>query len=266
MSSELTAANPLQTGLIIGIPFCGRLCMPEWATALATLRMPPGLVVQYSTARGMEVGDARNQIAEHALKVGAKYLLFIDDDTQIPPYAILKLMYALDQQAPPFGKAMVCAGIYCAKADPATPIVYSDRGSGPFWDWKFDDIFECASIGTGCMLIKTEVFTKIERPWFKTITAPMKAQLNRLEMGVEKIHEDISVTLTDDIYFCYKVADAGYKILAHGGVLCPHWDVTTQKEYKLADDSYPMIPREEKVETKPWNAFAVCEPKKSEVL
>lgn len=267
MSEGMNASNPLRQGLILGIPCCGRNVAVEWALALATLRYPTGLITQFATTRGMEVGDARNEIVDQALKVDAKYILFLDDDTAPPPYAVQNLIYTLEQQSPPRGKAMVIGGIYSTKSIPSEPIVYQDRGhSGPYWNWKFGDIFECESIGTGCLLINVDIFRILPRPWFKTMNEAIPTKFSTLEFGKEKIHENVQLTLTDDIYFCQNVRDAGYTILAHGGVLCTHWDVTTQIGYHLADDSYPMIPREEKVETKPWNAFAVCEPKKSEVL
>jgi hypothetical protein len=46
--------------------------------------------------------------------------------------------------------------------------------------------------------------------------------------------------MTDDIYFCQKVKAAGFNILAHGGVLCGHYDVKTNKIFTLPEDSYPM--------------------------
>jgi hypothetical protein len=48
--------------------------------------------------------------------------------------------------------------------------------------------------------------------------------------------------MTDDIYFCRKVREAGMRILAHGGVLPGHWD-EHGNVYFLPDDSYPMVPR-----------------------
>ena len=258
MSDSLgLSSNPMHQGIIIGIPACGRPVTLEWALAMTTVRMPTGTVVQYATTRGIEVGQARNQIVDQALKVGAKYIWFVDDDTAPPPYALMQLMYALDQNK----EAMVCAGIYCAKCEPTMPIVYHDRGSGPYWDWKFGDVFECSSIGTGCMLVKTEIFKKIEKPWFKTMHEATDAPVSVLEFGKEKTYEQADILLTDDIYFCYKVQEAGYKILAHGGVLCTHWDVASQTPFTLAADSYPMIPRKEEPKPqKSWDAFQVCEP------
>ena len=94
-------------------------------------------------------------------------------------------------------------------------------------------MFECTSIGTGCMLIKTEVFEQIERPWFKT---------------VDKIDSEDGpgVQMNDDMYFCQKVREAGFKILADANVICTHWDWDSEssdfKFYMMHEGCYPIRP------------------------
>jgi hypothetical protein len=48
-------------------------------------------------------------------------------------------------------------------------------------------------------------------------------------------------TGNEDSYFCIKVKQAGFKMLAHGGVLCPHWDYKTGFAYVLPVNSYPVM-------------------------
>jgi hypothetical protein len=74
-------------------------------------------------------------------------------------------------------------GIYYSKQDVPQPVVFEDNGSGAFHDWEPGSVFEVPGfIGTGCLLIKTEVFDKIEPPWFQTVNYPDK--------------------VTDDAFFC----------------------------------------------------------------
>ena len=57
-----------------------------------------------------------------------------------------------------------------------------------------DGLTEVTATGTGCILIKTEVFTRIDPPWFEfTIN----------EQGD---------TVGEDIGFCYKAGDVGIKV------------------------------------------------------
>jgi hypothetical protein len=165
-----------------------------------------------SALKGMEIGEARCLIAKHALDLGAKYLFFLDDDTAPPYDAVRRLVFALEQAGDDF---MVAGGIYANKHSyPTEPMVFKADGDGPFWRWKYGEVFECASIGTGCMLIKTEVFKHLPEPWFKTVSECPTDQ--------GEVHK---VEITDDLYFCKKVRDAGFRLLADGGVLPIHWDV-----------------------------------------
>ena len=130
-------------------------------------------------------------------------------------------MYVLDQEEAQGTNVMVCGGIYCVKQDPPQPLVFMAPNDGPYWKWRVGDVFECWGLGTGCMMIRTDVFQHLERPWFKTSS----------EVGFAE---------TDDLYFCTKVANAGFKVKAHGGVLCKHWDVKNSLIYTLPKNSYPM--------------------------
>jgi hypothetical protein len=128
---------------------------------------------------------------------------------------------------------MVAGGIYCAKANPTEPVVYRQNGDGAFWKWKAGDVFECSGIGTGCMAIKTELFRRLPEPWF-------------LSVDEEGTPDTPVVQVTDDMYFCDKVQQAGFKILADTNVMCVHWGWNEAKNdfqaFMLPEDCYPMRP------------------------
>ena len=211
-------------GLCIGLPFCGRPVCPEWAVCLACQNYPLNTKRTLYCTKGKEIGEARNEMVEAALKAKAKYLWFLDDDVTPPLDAARSLIVTLENSD---DSTMVAGGIYCAKVMPTEPVVCRGEGLGSFWKWKEGDIFECSSIGTGCMMIKTEVFKKLEKPWFKTV-------------------DEFCNQKNDDVYFCAKVQQSGYKILADGRVTCIHWDWDVEKQdfvpYMLPEDSYPMRP------------------------
>lgn len=216
------------TGMIIGIPSRGKKVAVEWGVLLANQNYPLNL------ARGMvvlrdkpnepckDIGAKRNEIVEFALDKKAKYIWFIDDDVAVPSHASRHLIYLLESSD---DDVMAAGGIYCSKIEPPEPTVYRGDGLGAFWKWKKGEVFEVSGIGTGCMMIKTEVFSKISKPWFKT---------------------DSANNVSDDLWFCKKVIAAGYKILADGNVLCDHYnyDFDPPRAYRLPEDSYPM--KEEK--------------------
>jgi hypothetical protein len=212
-----------QVGLVLGLPFGRKQVRREWAHAMMTVAWPVNTTVLHSITVDMPIANARNLTCQQALEVGAKYVWFVDDDTVVPQASIRMLMYELEQHP----EAIAIGGIYCAKTDPPQPMVFQELGQGSFWDWTVGHVFECAGIGTGCMLVRVEALKSIEQPWFQTT--------DELSQTQGRIQE------TDDIYFCKKARKQGFKILAHGGVLCHHWDNTTDKVYKLPEDSRPFL-------------------------
>jgi hypothetical protein len=221
------ALNLPTTCLAIGLPFAGRAVTPEWAISLASQAYPLNMNVQTFALKGVETGTARNQIVKHAIDVGAKYLWFLDDDVAPPYFAVRRLIYDLEQAD---DDVMVAGGIYCTKTETPEPLVFRGDGEGSFWKWQAGQVFEVTSMGTGCMVIKTEIFKHLEKPYFLWVDPQEK----ELPAGVARHAQ------TDDIYFCEKVRKAGFRLIADGGVLCVHWDVGTGKHYMLPPDSYPI--------------------------
>lgn len=234
----------LKPGIVIGIPFRSRkegtvngLIQPEVAFSWSQFAFPMNTNVAWAPVKGYPRDVARNSIAEETVKLGSPYLWFLDDDVQAPPDAPRYLIETMKQA---HDDVMVVGGVYTGKLDPPEPLVYvGGNGQGAHWKWKKGDIFDCHSIATGCMLIKTEVFQHIEKPWFRDAegetegwTIPNKAEGARLNM-------------TDDLWFCEKVKAAGFRILCDSRVLCGHWDVPNDKCYELSATSYPMRPRED---------------------
>jgi len=187
--------------------------------------------VAWFLATGKERGEQREALAQRAVDIGADYAFFIDDDTISPNYTLQQLHYELAQR-PDVG---VIGGIYCTKAPTPEPLVFKELGAGPFWEWTLGDVFECKGIATGCMMIKTSILKDIPKPWFKDYQdAPVgkTVEFNGTEFS------EFKDSGTDDLYFCKKVTEAGYKILAHGGIL-PVQVGQDGVQYTLPLDSYP---------------------------
>jgi hypothetical protein len=228
-------------GLAIGIASCGRRPHLEWSLTLPSLvtNGPVGMNIGWIVAQnedkksfiGKTRAENRIKIAKRAIQVGFEYLFFLDDDTLCPNFTLKALHYQLANDP----QAMICGGIYCTKEVTPCPIVFKELGGGPFYNWKIGDVFPCAGIGAGAMLIKTEVFSKINEPWFDE---PHDTPIDKIEV-INGVETPIGHSGgTDDLYFCKKVSDAGYKILAHGGVLPIHMD-DDGKMYTLPLNSYP---------------------------
>ena len=138
---------------------------------------------------GYTVAENRNYIAVQALNSKSDYLLMVDDDMVFPPILLDKLIS---------NKKDICGVAYhprCEmdrmKAIDETHYINIDKSNDP----KYKDVFECHATGTGIILIKTNIFYKIKRPWF---------QFEYYPTGQCKLGEDW--------YFAREAKKAGFKI------------------------------------------------------
>lgn len=175
--------------IALGLP-TNRLIRPKTVKSLMDL-------IAYSkydwhiivSTRGYNTSENRNYIAAQSVKNNCDYLFFVDDDMVIPPNTVDKLL-AHNKD--------IIGGIYLTKYENPKPVV-------EYLDEKKDGLFEVKAIGTGCMLIKTDVFRKLPQPWFKYEWYP-----NGM---VKRSHDWI---------FCEDARNAGYKIWADSTLKIGH--------------------------------------------
>jgi hypothetical protein len=188
---------------------------------------PSNTSISMMLMMGHEVAEARNRLVEESQRINAEFLWMVDDDTAPPHFAAAKLIYEMRHNP----DIAAIGGIYCMKSDPPDPTVYRGSGHGSFWDWSLNDVFEVTSVGTGCMMIRMSVFETLPRPWFATTLTIPDALIDG---------EIINATgMSDDLYFCDKLVNAGRHVYAHGGILCDHWDAQSRTKYFLRPDSLP---------------------------
>lgn len=215
-------------GLLIGIPTLGRPVPFDWAMSFKSMSPPINMNSTIQVIKGKAVADARQEMAENAVKIGAKYLFFIGDDTVCPSHTLRQLLYRLEND-PSVG---VVGGVYCAKCDPSYPLVFRGNGAGSYWDWKIGEYFEVTGLGMDCTLIRTEVFQKLSKPWFKTVDG------DQFLDGVNQCE-----SWTEDLYFFHKLSEElpEVKVYCDATVICDHWDVFQDppRAYTLPVDSLP---------------------------
>lgn len=226
--------------LVLGVPFAGRYVPPEWSIGLASLVWPMNCRHAHAFVNCLRHDppltreQAREALVDVALRLRSQYLWFLDDDVQPTPDAAIALIQQLDS-CPRYD---MIGGIYTRRGS-GEPMVFRKSNMGSSWDWKVGDVFPVEEIGTGCLLIRTSVFESLSKPWFvdaNTLDECMDAGVHTQE----DMQLDVArASMTDDIYFCRKAGAAGHKILAHGGVLCFHWD-RNGKYYELDPKSAPF--------------------------
>ena len=82
-------------------------------------------------------------------------------------------------------------------------------------EWERDSLVEVGATGAGCLLLDMKIFYNIPGPWFKFIENP-----NKEKGGV----------IGEDIYFCTKLKEHGYKIFVDTSVVCGHLSNITVDE------------------------------------
>ncbi len=167
----------------------------ETTTVIAHLVKHPQ-VIHYLAVKSNYIHFGRNMIVQNfqsAVKqFGLTHLMMIDGDI-IPPPNIIELLLKCDSPM-----AAAPAPILLHKR------ITTNVKVGDDWVDRVDttaEIFEADRVGTGCVLIRKEVFETIPFPWFDT---------------------DCSDELSSDCWFCDKAAHHGYKFKVNPAALCDH--------------------------------------------
>ena len=151
----------------------------------------------FSAAVPLDV--ARNELVDVALKQDPRveYIWFIDTDSIIPR----KLLYQLIECG-----STVASALYFRKLFPYDPLMYKKEGDryNPIREFKYGEIISVDAVGMGCCLIDTRVFPYLEKPYFK------------FEWDGDKV-------ISEDIYFCNKVKEAGFEVKVNTDALIGHW-------------------------------------------
>jgi len=149
--------------------------------------------------RGTNACTARNACVERMFKGDFTHLFFMDSDMVFPPRTLQKL---LDHDVD------IVGGFYVRKRKGFLPTAFlkGHRVGGKWLTEWVTDYKEVEGIGTGCLLIKREVFEKVECPWFEYKWS-----------GTQDGH-----FVTEDLTFCEKAKDNGYKVWCDGTIRCGH--------------------------------------------
>lgn len=127
-----------------------------------------------SAFKGYTIAENRNYLAVQAVKGEYDYLLMIDDDMVFPPDTLEKLLS--------YNKDIIGVDSHPKGSDNKTYEPLGEDG-------------ECSKVGTGIILIKTEVFKNTPRPWFNFNTSELGNTING-----------------EDWMFCLKAREAGFKV------------------------------------------------------
>lgn len=183
-------------------PFCQSLAMLQ-KLGEVTLHMKSGALIYTS----------RNDLATMAIQMNADYVFWLDSDMVFKPDTLIRMMDTLKKN-----DLDILTGLYFRRVPPYTPVLF-DRldidGNVCYWS-EFKDIpeglFEVGGCGFGCVLMKTDVFFDVQGK-FGQMFAPIANN-------------------GEDIAFCWRARECGYKIYCDPTVICGHVG------YSVVDDQF----------------------------
>ena len=185
--------------ILVAIP-TAKYIEPETFKSIYDLEVPNGYKLDFQFFYGYNIDQIRNLIADWAKKYD--YLLSVDSDIILPKDTLTKML-AADKD--------IITGLYIQRIpDTHTVEVYMVISNGgmthiPYKLLKDTGVVEVAGCGFGACLVKSEIFRKMEYPHFYYQSAL-----------------DHKNTVSEDIYFCKKARDLGYKVWVDTSIMCDH--------------------------------------------
>jgi hypothetical protein len=138
--------------------------------------------------RGSILPAQRARLVERALEIEASHVLWFDRDMRFPVDTLERLLQ--------HEKAIVAAN-YTTRRMPYLPTAEGENQRGYLFSGPMSTgLVPVAHVGMGCMLVDTDVFKKLKRPWF-TLGFNLKE----------------NVYAGEDVYFCAQARRAGFEVL-----------------------------------------------------
>lgn len=191
--------------ILIAVPCMDQL-PAQFAHSLATLTSYGIEDAQISIwfNLGSLIYTSRDQIAKKALLDECELVMWFDSDMVFNPDTLTRLLTHIDD-----GADMV-TGVYYRRTPPFTPVVFETMDmneDGQGFTWKEfekipDEPFEVAACGFGCVLMRTEMFVSVF------------AQYGQMFTPIANCGEDIA--------FCWRARQCGYKIIADPSIGLGH--------------------------------------------
>ena len=175
----------------------------DWIISLMNLQLPAGTRLQFQ--RGVPIDVSRNTLVRSAQENKAAFIFFLDADVLPPPDIVGRLMS---------WKVPIVSGVYWSKK--GYPAVWDQHPSGqgftPVKSLPTKGLLEVAGIPMGCALIDMRTFSCIPDPWFHWgLRDPRK--------------EGEGEGQSEDLEFCKKASEHGFKIYVDPQMRCLHESV-----------------------------------------
>lgn len=197
---------------LIAVPCMDQVPAP-FAQSLAMLKKTGECTL--SMQMGSLIYTSRNNLAQMAIQMDVDYVFWLDSDMVFEPDTLIRMMDTLQKN-----DYDILTGLYFRRVPPYTPVLFDKldiRRNICSWS-EFHEIpdepFEVGGCGFGCVLMKTDVFYDVQTK-HGNMFAPIANN-------------------GEDIAFCWRARDCGFKIYCDPSVICGHMShsIVDEKFYK----------------------------------
>lgn len=212
---------PDRCDILIGLPsFDGSYPHRMWICLEKAVRRlnDHGYTIHPHRAIGSNVALNRCLTVEHARKVGARWIWYVDADVMVPPWALENLKKR---------DRLLISGVYVGKQPPYNIIASRINGTGayqPIKEWPENGVLDdLDGVGAGCMLVKMEVFDKLDAA-ASTAKGAKAVQVGagRPYFQFSPVGNEKGDLLGEDYHFCRSAKAAGIPVSLDTSVCCRH--------------------------------------------
>ena len=197
--------------VLIAVPCMDQVPAP-FCQSLAQLKKVGECVLAMKS--GSLIYTSRNSLATMAIQMDADYVFWLDSDMVFRPDTLVRMLDTMQKH-----NLDMLTGLYFRRVPPYSPVLFDklEMRTKTVLDWSEyksipDELFEVGGCGFGCVLVSTEVLISIQGK-HGTMFAPMGNN-------------------GEDIAFCIRARDCGYKIICDPSVICGHVG------YSIVDDNF----------------------------
>ena len=197
--------------IMIAVPCMDQVPAP-FCQSLAQLQKEGDCILAMKS--GSLIYTSRNDLATMAIQLEADYVMWFDSDMVFKPDTMVRMLHTVRER-----KIDILTGLYFRRVPPYSPVLFDmlEMRTPTVLSWSEfkkipDDIFEIGGCGFGCVMIDTGVFIDVQGK-HGNMFAPMGNN-------------------GEDIAFCIRARDCGYKIYCDPSIICGHVG------YSVVDDQF----------------------------
>ena len=154
--------------ILIGLPNTGYYHFMA-VNSLLNLQIPENYIAGFRFMSNCLIYDAREKLAEYAIKEGFDYLVMIDSDMVVPSDFIIKALNLIDNH-----NYDLVTGLIFKRAFPYQPCFYAKcrimENHEPYLEgiieWNDNSILDLEGMGMACCMMDTKILTKMKKPLF----------------------------------------------------------------------------------------------------